>query len=83
MRVDVLVRAFGPARDHLGTGTVVLTLPEGACVSDVVGLLEQRDAELAELLPHCAIAIGDEIVPRSHPLRADDEVAVLPPVAGG
>ncbi len=77
------MQAFGPARDHLGTGKVVLTLPDGASVADVVGLLEQRGGELAELLTHCAIAVGDEIVPRSHALSADDEVAVLPPVAGG
>jgi len=81
--MDVLVQAFGPARDHLGAEKVVLTVPNDACVADVVGLLELRSNELAELLTHCAIAVGDEIVPRSHGLRADDEVALLPPVAGG
>lgn len=81
--MEVLVQAFGPARDHLGSAKVVVTLPDGACVSEVVGVLEQRGSELAELLTHCAIAVGDEIVPRSHGLRADDEVAILPPVAGG
>ncbi len=83
MNVDVLVQGFGPARDHLGPERVVVTVPNGACVADVVGLLAQRDAGFATLLTHCAIAVGDEIVPRSHPLHPDDEVALLPPVAGG
>ena len=81
--MDVLVQAFGPTRNHLGADKIVVRLAENARVSDVVALLEQRDTELAALLTHCAIAVGDEIVPRSHELRADDEVALLPPVAGG
>ena len=83
MSMDVAVRGYGPARSHLGSETIVLRLPEGARVLDVIGRLEELGGELATLIEHSAVAVGDEIVERSHRLRNGDEVALLPPVAGG
>ena len=81
--MEICVQGFGPARDHLGATTFPLTVPDGAIVADVVATLGTRSGDVAELLTRCAIAVGDEIVPTSHPLAAGDLVAVLPPVAGG
>jgi molybdopterin converting factor small subunit len=80
--VDVLV--FGPARDCVGgasTVTVDVALP--AAVEALVAALADANAGLRELLPHCAIAVGDELVARDFVVHAGDEVAVLPPVSGG
>lgn len=75
---------FGPARDCVGGETslkVDVALP--AAVDVVVTALAAVNAGLAELLPHCAIAVGDELVARDFVVQPGDEVAVLPPVSGG
>jgi molybdopterin converting factor small subunit len=80
--VDVLL--FGPARDCVGGETacaVDVALP--ATVDALVAALAAANAGLRELLPHCAIAVGDELVGRDFMVRAGDEIAVLPPVSGG
>lgn len=75
---------FGPARDCVGgESSVKVDVPLPVAVSDLVAALAFANQELAELLPHCAIAVGDEIVARDFVVREGDEVAVLPPVSGG
>ena len=82
MAVEVLV--FGPARDCVGgESTITVDVPLPVEVSDLVAALATANAGRAELLPHCAIAVGDELVARDFVVRAGDEVAVLPPVSGG
>jgi len=80
--MDVTVQCFGPAKRLVG-GSLVITLHEPALVSDAVRALAESNSELGDLLPHCAIAVGDDIVDRAHPLHPGDTVAVLPPVNGG
>jgi molybdopterin converting factor small subunit len=80
--VDVLL--FGPARDCVD-GDTVLSVPVAlpAPVSELVDALAAGNDALAELLPCCAIAVGDEVVARDFVVSPGDEVAVLPPVSGG
>jgi sulfur-carrier protein len=80
--VEVLV--FGPARDCVGGESSIkvdVVLP--APVASLVAALAAANTGLAELLPHCAIAVGDELVARDFVVRDGDEIAVLPPVSGG
>lgn len=75
---------FGPARDCVGGESslnVDVALP--ARVDALVAALAAENAGLAELLPHCAIAVGDELVGRDFVVQPGSEVAVLPPVSGG
>lgn len=81
MAVEVLV--FGPARDCVGGTSVVVDVALPAAVRDLVGALARANAGLRDLLPHCAIAVGDELVDADFVVQAGDEVAVLPPVSGG
>ena len=84
----VSVRCYGPAERAAGTRTVDVVVAEPATVTDGVVALAAHPtagAGLAPLLPRCAVAVGDEIVKPDHvvdPTNAD-EVALLPPVAGG
>ncbi|HVT76716.1 MAG TPA: MoaD/ThiS family protein [Acidimicrobiales bacterium] len=80
--VEVLL--FGPARDCVGGESslkVDVVLP--VTVGELADALAAANEGLAELLPHCAIAVGDEIVAGDALVRHGDEVAVLPPVSGG
>ena len=81
--MEVRVQCFGPARRLAGDEWIDVDLREPATVADALAMLAQRDDEFAALLKQCAIALGDEIVRRTHPLKAGDEIALLPPVAGG
>lgn len=75
---------FGPARDCVGgESSIKVDVPLPASVSDLVSALATANDGLAELLPHCAIAVGDELVARDFVVQVGDEVAVLPPVSGG
>lgn len=74
---------FGPAKECAGGESVAVDVALPAAVDAVVAALAATSDALAELLPCCAIAVGDELVARDFVVRAGDEVAVLPPVSGG
>lgn len=81
--MQIRVQCFGPARRLAGNEWVDVDLGEPATVADALAALAQRGDEFAALLKQCAVALGDDIVKRTHPLKAGDVVALLPPVAGG
>lgn len=59
-----------------------LTL-EAATLRDVALLLKQ-DAEMAEWIENCAVAVNDTLVASlDTPLQPGDKVSLLPPVCGG
>jgi molybdopterin synthase sulfur carrier subunit len=64
----------------------VAPLPE---VRDVAGLLDwlrsrgPRYAEALRDLSVVRVAVNQSYVGLDHPIRADDEVAIFPPVTGG
>ena len=81
--MELKVQCFGPSRDVFGGTMVRVEVDEGSSVAVLVAALSETSSEAAELLTHCAVAVGDEIVPRTHLLFAQDSVALLPPVNGG
>lgn len=81
--MQIAVQCYGVTRRHTGTDVLALTLAEPATVADALAALAQRGEELAQVLRQCAVALGDELVRRTHPLKDGDEIALLPPVAGG
>ena len=74
---------FGPARELAGAESVEVAITLPAAVGEVVSALAVANPALQELLPCCAIAVGDEIVARDFLIQPGAEVAVLPPVSGG
>ncbi|MDP1795441.1 MAG: MoaD/ThiS family protein, partial [Acidimicrobiales bacterium] len=70
-------------RQFLEIDDFMLIVDDGAPVSAALQELVMMSEELAELLPTCAIAVGDEMVQRTHVLQPGDELSVLPPVNGG
>jgi molybdopterin synthase catalytic subunit len=81
--VRVAVKLFGAVREGIGEKELSVALPEGARVRDLVALLA-RDHEVVDRLgERLATSVNLEVVPRETVLRDGDEVALLPPVAGG
>jgi molybdopterin converting factor subunit 1 len=81
MRVRVLF--FGMLKDLAGTASEAIEMPEGASVRDVIQLYEARLPRLREMLPSLALAVNQQYAGPEAVLKAEDEVALLPPVSGG
>ena len=74
---------FASYRDLLGTGALSVELTEGATVADLVAELRGRGAPFDALPSEPAIAVNQTYAFLTEPLAPDDEVAFIPPVAGG
>jgi molybdopterin synthase catalytic subunit/molybdopterin synthase sulfur carrier subunit len=81
MNVRVLV--FAAAREVVGASELELTLAVGATAGDALGVLCARWPGLAPYAGSLRLAVNGDYVARDHALVAGDEVAVIPPVAGG
>ncbi|MCC7196161.1 MAG: MoaD/ThiS family protein [Gemmatimonadaceae bacterium] len=79
MHIEVLL--FASYAEALGAPRVRLSLREGATVADVLAALRSRSA--AGSLPPALVAINSEYAASGQVIRESDEVAVIPPVAGG
>lgn len=79
--MTVRVLLFASWAEAFGSPSVDLDLADGATAADVVAALRTRVPDAS--LPRPSIAINRSIAPRSALVRAGDEVAVIPPVAGG
>ena len=74
---------FAAYRDLLGTSSLSVDLPEGATVADLVRELRGRGAPYTSLPSEPAVAVNRAYALHTERLRAGDEVAFIPPVAGG
>jgi len=88
MQIDVLL--FASYRDLAGTDRLAVTLPEGASAGDLVRTLRRGGGgagpagdALVQLPESAAVVVNHRVVRSDHPLTPADEVALLPPVAGG
>jgi molybdopterin converting factor subunit 1 len=80
--VRVTVLYFASARERSGTAREVFELPPGTVADVLAAACRQHDA-LRGLLPHLRTAVNQQFVGPDHPVPADAEVALIPPVAGG
>ncbi|MEM7415508.1 MAG: molybdopterin converting factor subunit 1 [Gemmatimonadota bacterium] len=83
MNFSVQALFFAAYRDLVGTGEVQVELASGATVGDLVHSLRSRGAPFDALPEEPAIAVNRTYAYLDEPLAADDEVAFIPPVAGG
>lgn len=83
MSISVTVRYFAVVRERLGKELETIALEEGATVSDAMELLAARYPALAALGNVVRAAVNQEMSPGSHILGDGDELALIPPVAGG
>lgn len=82
-RVTVTVRLFAAYADAVGRTGVDISLAPGSTIGDLLSEL-RRQVPQAEVLPErplCAVNLVHVL--STHPLRDGDEVAILPPLAGG
>jgi MoaE-MoaD fusion protein len=82
--VTVRVRLFAALREQAGRDSIEVELEEGATVADALERLAARPplAGLLARLP-VAMAVNRDYASPETPLRADDELALIPPISGG
>ncbi|HEY2849181.1 MAG TPA: MoaD/ThiS family protein [Gemmatimonadaceae bacterium] len=80
MQVRVLL--FASYADAFGAPDVSVTIPDGATVRDLLARVKEMAAGHS-LPPAPLIALNQEYATPSDRIRAGDEVALIPPVAGG
>jgi molybdopterin converting factor subunit 1 len=74
---------FATYRELAGADELLVELAAPATVADLVRELRGSRPGLAALPPAPAVAVNLEYAPLSTALRDGDEVAFIPPVAGG
>jgi molybdopterin converting factor subunit 1 len=80
--VTVTALFFASYADAFGRDRVEVEVPNGSTVGDFLHQLRALDAE-RRLPPSPMIAVNEQYARMDQVLQPGDEVAVIPPVAGG
>jgi len=81
MQIQVLY--FAVFRERIGRDGEPLELADGATVAAAIDALAARHPVIAQLRGRFRIAVEQDFVDDRHVLHAGDELALIPPVAGG
>ena len=73
---------FASYADAFGRDRLEMEVPNGSTVGDLLRRLQQLDHD-RRLPPAPLVAVNERYARPDHVLRAGDEVAFIPPVAGG
>jgi molybdopterin converting factor small subunit len=79
----ITIRLFAAYAEAVGRSSVDIWVPAGATVGDLIAELRRVVPEAATLPERPLCAVNLRHVLASHPLHDHDEVAILPPLAGG
>lgn len=83
MPFSVTTLFFASYRDLVGSSAISVELDEGATVADLVHELRERGSPFDALPVEPAVAVNQRYSMLHEPLGDGDEVAFIPPVAGG
>ena len=81
--MKIQVRYFAVLRERLRSDGELIELPEGADVAAALAALGERHEAFRGLRDRCQTAVNQSMVRSDEPLHDGDELALIPPVAGG
>ena len=81
--MKIQVRYFAVLRERLRSDGEMLDLPDGATVGAAVAALAERHEAFGALRTRCQTAVNQTMVRADEVLCDGDELALIPPVAGG
>jgi molybdopterin converting factor small subunit len=81
--VSVRVLLFAAYAEAAGHDEVVLSVGHPATVADVINAFRQAHPTADRLPPRPLVAVNQVHAGLDSPVRAGDEIALLPPMAGG
>jgi molybdopterin converting factor subunit 1 len=79
--MTVTVLLFASYAEQLGTSSMTLDLPDGSRVDEALAKVQAGAA--GRLPPKPMVAVNQSYAKLSDVLRSGDELAIIPPVAGG
>jgi molybdopterin converting factor subunit 1 len=79
----ITVRLFASQRETLGRSSLEVDVPDGTTAAGALARLAQAHRELAAPDGAIAFAVNHEHAAPDTALHDGDELALLPPVAGG
>ncbi len=82
-RLKVKVLYFGPAQEATGSAEEFVLLGNPAFLQDLVGEVLKNHDDLDKMKITLKVAVNGEVVGTNVQLHHGDEIAFLPPVAGG
>jgi len=77
------IQLFAAARELAGEPWVELDLPLNCSVRELRERLAEQQPALRRLLDRCSVAVDEEFADDKLMLKADQRVALIPPVSGG
>ena len=83
MSIQVKLLYFGQARDASGVREEKLSFPDGASVWDLVNKVSASHEGIELIRGILKVAVNEEIAELAQLLHDGDDIALLPPVAGG
>lgn len=81
--MTVHVEFYSVLRDAVGCDEMDLTVADGSTIGDLLGALFEKFPKLAPWDTRLLLAADLDYVDRSHVLRENQIVSVMPPVQGG
>lgn len=81
MKIRVLY--FAVFREKLGRDDDIVALAPGACVRDAIEVLSARHDAIGKLRGKFRVAVNQDFTDDDRELADGDELALIPPVAGG
>ena len=81
--MQIRVLYFAVFREKLGRDDDVVALADGSCVRDAIVALAARHDTIAKLRGKFRVAVNQDFADDDRELADGDELALIPPVAGG
>ncbi len=81
--MKVRVRCFAAVREIVGVGELVVDLPEGSTLIQLISQLGSQFPRLQALTGSLQFSFNREYASTDKRLSEGDEVALIPPVSGG
>ncbi|MDE2763596.1 MAG: MoaD/ThiS family protein [Gemmatimonadota bacterium] len=81
--MEVTVLLFAAHRERVGVPSAVVSLPDGSTVRTLLSRLRGLGGGWRDLPPAPAVAVNRRYASGDSVLADGDEVALIPPVAGG
>ena len=81
--MNVRVRCFAAVREIVGVGELVVDLPEGSTLNELLDQIRCQFPRLEGLTGSLLFSVNQEYASSDKRLAAGDEVAFVPPVSGG
>jgi len=80
--MNIKVRVFASLKDYFAPELTLDVPPDSQAQAVLLGL-EEMNPVCRDLLRSCRLAVNEDFITGEHPLRENEEVAVLPPSSGG